>query len=146
MPFVDAYLARYRGSEYPPRIGLSRSIYVAPTRAEALADAESGMRRHAEFLAQRTGQQADLPLEVLLRRADVHVGSPDDVIASLRADALLPRATDLILQVHPVDPPHDKTLRSLELIATEVAPALGWRPAKEAGHAANRERPGRREP
>ena len=104
------------------------------------------MQRHAEFLAQRTGQQADLPLEVLLRRADLHVGSPDDVIASLRADALLPRATDLILQVHPVDPPHDKTLRSLELIATEVAPALGWRPAKEAGHAANRERPGRREP
>jgi hypothetical protein len=79
------------------------------------------MRRHAEFLAQRTGQQADLPLEVLLRRADVHIGSPDDVIASLRADALLPRVTDLILQVHAVDPPHDKTLRSLELIATEVA-------------------------
>ena len=71
-----------------------------------------------------------------------HIGSPDDMIASLRADALLPRATDLILQVHPVDPPHDKTLRSLELIATEVAPALGWRPAKEARHAANRERPG----
>jgi hypothetical protein len=64
------------------------------------------------------------------------------MIASLRADALLPRATDLILQVYPVDLPHDKTLRSLELIATEVAPALGWRPAKEAGHAANRERPG----
>ena len=68
------------------------------------------------------------------------------MIASLRADALLPRATDLILQVHPADPPHDKTLRSLELIATEVAPALGWRPVKEAGYAANRERPGRREP
>jgi hypothetical protein len=31
-----------------------------------------------------------------------------------------------MVQVHPVDPSHEKTLRSLELIATEVAPALGW--------------------
>jgi alkanesulfonate monooxygenase SsuD/methylene tetrahydromethanopterin reductase-like flavin-dependent oxidoreductase (luciferase family) len=116
------------GTERPPRIGLSRSIYVAPTRAEALADAEPGIRRHAEILAQRTGQRSDLSVEALLARADVHIGTPADVIASLRADSLLARATDLILQVHPIDPSPEKTLRSLELIAAEVAPALGWRP------------------
>jgi putative FMN-dependent luciferase-like monooxygenase len=127
--FVDAYLEHYGGAEQPPRIGLSRSIYVAPSRAEALADAEVGMRRHAEVVAQRTGQRLDLSTEELLRRQDVHIGTPDDVVASLRADPLLARATDLVLQVHPVDPPPDKTLRSLEMIARDVAPALGWRPA-----------------
>jgi putative FMN-dependent luciferase-like monooxygenase len=130
--FVETYLERYDSRLGPPRIGLSRSIYVAPTRAEALADAEAGMRRHAQIIAQRTGRSSDLPLEALIARADVHIGSPDDVIASLRADPLLARASDLILQVHPVDPPPDKALRSLHLIATEVAPALGWQPTHQA--------------
>jgi hypothetical protein len=80
------------------------------------------------MVARRTGQRSDLGVQELLDRADVHIGTPDDVVASLRADPLLARATDLILQVHPVDPPAARTLRSLELIATEVAPALGWRP------------------
>jgi hypothetical protein len=34
--------------------------------------------------------------------------------------------TDLVCQVHSVDPPHDAILRSIELTATVVAPALGW--------------------
>jgi hypothetical protein len=72
-----------------------------------------------------------MSVEELVARADVHIGSPDDVITSLRADPLLTRASDLILQVHPVDPAPDKTLRSLELIAHQVAPALGWRPAQQ---------------
>lgn len=126
--YVDAYLSHYRGSEEPPRIGLSRSAYVAPTRAEAFADAEIGMRRHAEVLAKRTGQRLDLSTEELLRRQDVHIGTPSDVVESLRADPLLQQATDLILQVHPVDPPHEKTLQSFAMIATEVAPALGRHP------------------
>ena len=132
MPFVEAYLARYAGTERPPRIGLSRSIYVAETRAEALADAEPGIRRHAQILAQRSGLRTDLSVEELLARQDVHIGTPDEVIASLRADPLLERSTDLILQVHPVDPSPHKALRSLDLIATTVAPALGWRPRSDA--------------
>jgi putative FMN-dependent luciferase-like monooxygenase len=134
-PFVDTYLAGYRGDESPPRIGLSRSVYVAPTRAEAMEDAEPGIRRHAEILAQRSGQRSDLTLDELLRRSDVHIGTVEDVVESLSADRLLGRATDLIVQVHPVDPSPEKTLRSLRLIATAVAPALGWQPARteEAG-------------
>ncbi len=128
-PLVEAYLAHWRPEQGRPRIGLSRSLYVAPTRAEAIADAEPGIRRHAEQIRQRAGLRGEPSVEELLRRADVHIGSPADVVASLRADRLLPLATDLILQVHPVDPPHEQALRSFELLAREVAPALGWRPA-----------------
>jgi hypothetical protein len=46
----------------------------------------------------------------------------------------LERVTDLIFQVHPVDPDHRHILRSLELIAEKVAPALGWTSA-EVAHA-----------
>jgi putative FMN-dependent luciferase-like monooxygenase len=128
-PLVDAYLSRWTNGEIAPRIGLSRSVYVAPTRAEALADAEPGIRRFAQLVGNRRGLSADMSIEELLARADVHIGSPEDVIASLQADRLLAVASDLIVQVHPVDPSHAKTLQSVKLIATEVAPALGWRPA-----------------
>ena len=37
---------------------------------------------------------------------DVHIGTPDEVIASLQADTTLQRATDLTMQVHSIDPPH----------------------------------------
>ena len=62
----------------------------------------------------------------LIKAFDVHAGTPDDVITSLKADTALSRATDLVFQVHSVDPPHELILRSLELTATVVAPALGW--------------------
>jgi alkanesulfonate monooxygenase SsuD/methylene tetrahydromethanopterin reductase-like flavin-dependent oxidoreductase (luciferase family) len=66
---------------------------------------------------------------------DVHVGTPDDVIASLSADSTLERVTDLVFQAHSIDPPHPYILRSIELIAERVAPALGWK-AKNAADAA----------
>jgi len=128
-PIVDAYLESFAGPGRP-RVGLSRSVYVAPTRAEAIADAERGMRRHAAVVGRREGLTRDLSIEELLHLSDVHIGSPEDVVASIKRDCLMARATDLMIQVHPVDPPHEKTLRSLELFATEVAPALGWRPAR----------------
>lgn len=127
-PLVEAYLAHWRAERGRPRVGLSRSLYVARTRAEAITDAEEGIRRHAQQIRQRSGLRGEPNAKDLLRRADVHIGSPADVIESLRADQLLPLATDLILQVHPVDPPHAQTLRSFEILAREVAPALGWRP------------------
>ena len=58
---------------------------------------------------------------------DVHVGTPDDVITSLCADSTLARVTDLVFQAHSIDPPHPFILRSIELIAEKVAPALGWK-------------------
>jgi hypothetical protein len=42
---------------------------------------------------------------------------------------VLPVATDLITQLNPAIVKHDVAIRALELIATQVAPALGWQPA-----------------
>jgi alkanesulfonate monooxygenase SsuD/methylene tetrahydromethanopterin reductase-like flavin-dependent oxidoreductase (luciferase family) len=119
----DAFLAGSTGTS--PRLGLSRSIYVAPTRAEALAEAEPGLRESAARLAQRAGRSIpEGGAADLAAHQDAHIGSPDDVIASLKADPLLTVASDLILQVHPMDPSPELTLRSFQLIAAEVLPAL----------------------
>lgn len=70
---------------------------------------------------------ADTSLDGLIRAFDVHLGTPDQVIASLQRDRALARVTDLAFQVHSIDPPHAHILRSIDLIARHVAPELGWR-------------------
>jgi hypothetical protein len=62
---------------------------------------------------------------------DAHLGTADDVIDSLRLDSALARATEVAVQVHSIDPPHPFILRSIELVARAVAPALGW--GRDAG-------------
>lgn len=124
-PIIDAYLERLPAG-LAPRIMGSRSVFVADDRREALRLAEQGLRRSVARVADPSRPGADARLDDLIAGYDVHVGTPQDVIASLRADRTLARVTDLVFQVHSVDPPHPLILRSIELVATEVAPALGW--------------------
>lgn len=124
-PIIDAYLEALpegRG----PRIVASRSLFVADSREEALRLAEKGLRRVvADFAAKGHVIPGDTLVDIIAA-LDTHVGTPQDVIESLSRDTTLPRVTDLVFQVHSVDPPHEYILRSIELIASEVAPALGW--------------------
>ncbi|MFJ4653124.1 putative FMN-dependent luciferase-like monooxygenase [Nocardia sp. NPDC088792] len=120
---VDAYLdALPSGVE--PRIGASRGVFVADSHDEAAALAEQGAVRFLELVRRNGGiDTAETVAEVL---RDSVVGTPDEVVEQLSADVALRHSTDFIVQVHPVDPGHEATLRSIELIATKVAPRLGW--------------------
>jgi putative FMN-dependent luciferase-like monooxygenase len=117
-PIVDAYLEALP-VERMPRIGASRSVFVLRDGSQARELARQGIARHVDWL--RTN---DLPVPDVI---DANAGTPAEVIDMLAADPILAETTDLIVQVHPVDPPGDDVLESIELIATEVAPALGWR-------------------
>lgn len=134
-PIIDAYLAALPAGATPRILG-SRSVYVADDRAEARRYAETGLRRFIDRLRKAGRPAPDGTLDELIETFDVHLGSPDDVAASLAADDTLTRVTDVAVQVHSVDPPHPLTLRSIELFVTEVAPALGWsdaRPQRRVG-------------
>ncbi|MBF9197307.1 putative FMN-dependent luciferase-like monooxygenase [Microvirga terrestris] len=124
-PIIDAYLEALPESR-EPRIVASRSLFVADSRREALRLAEKGLRRVAADFAAKGHVIPGDTLVDLLTALDTHVGTPQDVIESLSRDTTLPRVTDLVFQVHSVDPPHEYILRSIELISSEVAPALGW--------------------
>ena len=129
-PLIDTYLAALPAGTAPRILG-SRTLFVAEDRQRALQLADVGLRRSlARAAAAASGQAArfgpDAPLAQLLAAYDVHVGTPDEVIASLRADSALARATDISFQVHAIDPPHADILRSIALTAQYVAPALGW--------------------
>lgn len=124
-PLIDAYLAALPKGR-APRILASRTLFVADDRKRALELAEIGLNRVAKRFAAAGHRFPGDRLEDLIRALDTHVGTPDDVIASLKADTAFARSTDIVFQVHSVDPPHEAILRSIELIASDVAPALGW--------------------
>lgn len=124
-PIIDAYMAALP-PDCEPRIMASRSVFAADDRAQALHLADIGLRGQLDkFIANGHASPGDA-LSDMITAFDVHVGTPDDVVASLRADSTLERVTDLVFQVHSVDPPHPFILRSIELVAEKVAPALGW--------------------
>jgi putative FMN-dependent luciferase-like monooxygenase len=125
-PIIDAYLAALPPGRAPRIVG-SRSVFVAEARADALRLAGIGLRTAVKRFIDRGHRVPADDVESLIRAFDVHAGTPEDVIASLRADKTLRRVTDLAVQVHSIDPPHPWILRSIELVAQEVAPAFGWR-------------------
>lgn len=126
-PIIDAYLAALP-ADATPRVTASRTVFVADDRDEARAFADRGLRRAIRaFRGGRLSPTADL--DELIAASDTHVGTVDEVTASLAADRTLARADEVAFQVHSVDAPHDHILRSIELFATEVAPALAWRAA-----------------
>ncbi|WP_150306561.1 putative FMN-dependent luciferase-like monooxygenase [Planctomonas psychrotolerans] len=109
----------------PERILASRSLAVGADRDRLRTLAHDNLSR----LLTATGQSLTFPTadpDQLLAWHDVHVGTVEEVTASLTADPILAEVTDIAFQVHPVDPPHEDTLESIRLIAGGVAPALGW--------------------
>lgn len=130
VPMVEAYLdALPAGVE--PRVLASRTAVVVDDArlAETWAVAEPGIRRLTRTFLKRNAEGDVLDLA---RATDTHLGTVDDVVASLAADRTLALATDVAFQVHSVDPAHEVTLRSIELLATEVAPHLGFRTGVDA--------------
>jgi putative FMN-dependent luciferase-like monooxygenase len=131
-PIIDRYLdALPEGAR--PRVTASRTVFVADDRAEALRFAEVGLRRAAEGFRRQGQTIPGDDLDDLVVALDTHLGTPEEVAASLAADVTLGRADEVAFQVHSVDAPHDFVLRSIELFATEVAPALGWTTGDRAG-------------
>ena len=119
-PVAVAYRTAWGERPTPPRIGLSRGIYLGSSREAALREIE----RYA-----LGGIPADLSAEGYCQRAHITYGAPEEVAARLGADRVLPYTTDLILQFDPIHPSLERVLVMLEQVATQVAPALGWRPS-----------------
>ena len=129
-PWADEFLGAW---EQPrrPRVGLSRFVFPAADRRTALAQIADDVTAAATRMAAGRGLPGVVDVEDALRRFHAFYGHPEEIVAALQREQVLPVATDLITQFNPAVPDHDAAIRALELIATEVAPALGWQPATE---------------
>lgn len=123
LPIIEAYRAALPAGA-PERILASRTAVVVDDadrdRVRELAFA--GLQPLARAMQ---GVETD-DLDELIRLTDTHLGTVDEVVASLAADKTLSEVSDISFQVHSVAAPHRVTLRSLQLLADEVAPRLGY--------------------
>lgn len=128
LPVIEAYRdALPEGAA--PRVLASRTALVVPEEDRGRVGEYVGeplRRLAAGFLGLGEEEAEALSLDELFRVTDTHVGTPEEVAASLAADETLREATEVSFQVHSIDAPHEWTLRSIELLGREVAPRLGW--------------------
>lgn len=122
-PIIDAYLDALPAG-VAPRILASRTAFVADSAAAARRIAEPGIRQQAQQYRAAGHQLRGESLDDLFAQFDAHVGDAVTVRASLAQDSALSRVTDISFQVHSVEPSPAETLRSIELIAEQIAPWL----------------------
>ncbi len=124
---AQRYLATWH-EEAPPRLGLSRSIYLGKDQPSVLKEIGDAMMRDVGGRIRSGSLPAGLPLEEYCRVMHLAYGAPEQVAEMLSHDKVLPHTTDLIVQFSPCFPPLDQAIAMLEAVATQVAPALGWQP------------------
>lgn len=117
---IDHYLDAYRSEfDRAPRIGVSRAVLPAASKADALALIR---RDFAENPRQYTGFGAGSP-EEFLARSNVFYGEVDELVEALHADAAVVRSTDYLFSI-PLPNGSPEFREALRVIADEVFPRL----------------------
>ncbi len=118
------------GDQAPPRILVYATVVVVDPedRAAILERTDAGLRDLAARFLKLDAASRPRRVAPPHRHPRGHGRRGGRLLG---ADETLHHATDVAFQVHSVDAPHEITLRSLELLATEVAPRLGLRVGPE---------------
>ena len=127
LPVAETYQAAWTHQTAGPRVGLSRGFYLAADKPTALREMRDDLTPAIEGMVKQGRMAPGLSLETYCERFHIAYGHPEEVAASLLADQVFPYATELILQLDPIFPSLDHTLRMFEQVATQIAPALGWK-------------------
>jgi hypothetical protein len=126
----------------PPSVAAVRGVFPGPDRdgvaAELAADVALYLPHH---VAAGWAPSANISTQELLRLMNVQYGPPDQIVASLAADAVFaPHGTHLIAAVQAESSSLDRARFNLEVLARDIAPALGWQPRTVAGAPTARQR------
>lgn len=130
MELIDTY-QRHLAEDVEPRILASRTAVVVDetNRPAALKHLRTRVAQLAERNLRRHGKPIcadELTDKELLRFTGTYFGTADEVAEQLADDRAANAATEVSFQAHSLDPGHDIVMRSIELLGTRVAPALGW--------------------
>jgi alkanesulfonate monooxygenase SsuD/methylene tetrahydromethanopterin reductase-like flavin-dependent oxidoreductase (luciferase family) len=124
---ADAHLAAGPAN---PRIAAVRGLFPGRDAETAAAELAPDVARYLP-LHVRAGWAPHEHIDVheLLRLMNVQYGRPDQIVDSLRADPVFAGpGTHLIAAVQAESSTIDSAVRRLEILATHIAPELGWQP------------------
>jgi alkanesulfonate monooxygenase SsuD/methylene tetrahydromethanopterin reductase-like flavin-dependent oxidoreductase (luciferase family) len=127
---IDSYLRDFDYSRSEPRIGISRSLLLADSRADAVKIAVTHYARIEEnspgdeFAASLPESLDPASVEAHLRKSDVYFGTIEDVVEDLGNDNAVSRSTNYLFNT-PFYPSGTPQFReSLAVIAAEVYPRV----------------------
>jgi probable LLM family oxidoreductase len=129
VPFAELHreAARRAGHDPLPALGINSHAYVADTAEQAATEFYPPYAAMMNAIGRERGwtplQRQDFDALRTLRGALV-VGSPDDVVEKILFQHELFGHERFLGQISVGDLPHDKVLRAIELLGTEVAPAV----------------------
>lgn len=122
--YKAAFAASPAGARRPPRLAAGRVILplTDPRDAEAYAGFIAGYNQRMR----PDGRPHDSAIPMVFDA--VHDGEPSAIIDGLLADEALGEVTELTLTL-PAPGGIDAHFRTLEAVARDIAPALGWSPS-----------------
>jgi probable LLM family oxidoreductase len=129
VPFAELHreAARRAGHDPLPALGINSHAYIADTAEQAATEFYPPYAAMMNAIGKERGwtplQRPDFDALRTLRGALV-VGSPDDVVEKILYQHELFGHQRFLGQISVGDLPHDKALRAIELLGTEVAPAV----------------------
>ena len=128
-PFIDLYrdAARQAGHEPAPPVSINSHGYIAETSQEALDDSFP----YAASMMNRIGRERGWPPmtreqydAAAMPRGANFVGSPAEVTEKILFQHEIFGHDRFLVQFTVGSMPHEKVMRSIELLGTEVAPAV----------------------
>jgi len=121
---IDSYLEQFDHSAGQPRIGISRSLLIASSREQAIADAVADVEARPDSHPFGPESLDEESVAAFLTKADVVFGSTEDVIEGLNKDAAVARSTTYLFNLPYTPAGSTAQDEALELIATEVYPHM----------------------
>jgi alkanesulfonate monooxygenase SsuD/methylene tetrahydromethanopterin reductase-like flavin-dependent oxidoreductase (luciferase family) len=121
---IDSYLRNFNHSRAAPRIGVSRSLLLADSRAEAVRIAARHYATAGDDAPFRPKSLDAESVEAHLRKFDVYFGTIDDVVDGLNNDNAVSRSTNYLFNTPFYASGTPQFRESLEVIATEVYPRV----------------------
>ena len=130
-PLIDLYREAGRRASHPPnhlKVGIHSLGYVAETTQEAADDFFPGYARTFTDVGKERGWPAATRAGFDAQRGPqgaLLIGDPDEVVKKIiRHSKALGGISRITFMMNPGSLPHEKLMRSIELIGTRVAPAL----------------------
>jgi alkanesulfonate monooxygenase SsuD/methylene tetrahydromethanopterin reductase-like flavin-dependent oxidoreductase (luciferase family) len=115
----------------PAPVAAVRGVFPGRGRQQVAAELAPDVARYLPHHVAAGWATPGIDVHRLLGLMNVQYGHPDDIIASLGRDPVFgPHATHLVAAVQAESTTLYQALRHMEVLATEIAPALGWRPRR----------------
>ncbi|TBU97537.1 LLM class flavin-dependent oxidoreductase [Phytopseudomonas dryadis] len=130
-----ALIQRYRNvwnhAHQPSRVALVRAVFPGADAHDPASSLNRDIRAYIHA-KQRIGSYDSAAVDdfaAVLERLDILHGDSAGIVSRLARGSHLGASDHLVVQVQTSSTRLDEAIRHLELIAHEIAPALGWKPA-----------------